>query len=109
MKLLNKSFAINQSGFWLGGKPERPSHVFRRHVFVTPFHEENIQSIVDVVGPDCVLFGSDYPHGEGLANPVTDYLADLEVTDADSVRKIMRDNLKGLLERADAGDGVTGG
>ena len=25
VKLMNKNFAINQNGFWLGGKPERPS------------------------------------------------------------------------------------
>ena len=98
VKLLNKSYAINQNGFWLGGKPERPSEVFKRHVFVTPFHEENVQSIVDVVGADCVLFGSDFPHAEGLADPVPDYLSDLEVTDPVAVQKIMRENLKGLLE-----------
>jgi predicted TIM-barrel fold metal-dependent hydrolase len=100
VKLLNKHYAINQNGFWLGGKPERPSEVFKRHVFVTPFHEENVQSIVDVVGPDCVLFGSDFPHAEGLADPVTDYLSDLEVTDPVAIQKIMRDNLKNLLENS---------
>jgi len=100
VKLLNKNFAINQKGFWLGGKPERPSSVFRRHVFVTPFHEENIQTIVDAVGPDVVLFGSDFPHAEGLAHPVNDYLEDLEVTDPVNVNKIMRDNLKALLRHA---------
>jgi predicted TIM-barrel fold metal-dependent hydrolase len=98
VKLLNKSVAINQGGFWLGGRPERRvSAIFRDHVFVTPFHEENVQGIVDAVGADCVLFGSDFPHAEGLAHPVADYLEDLEVSDPVSVVKIMRDNLKGLL------------
>ena len=64
---------------------------------MTPFHEENVQTIVDAVGAQSVLFGSDYPHGEGLANPVGDYLGDLEVTDPEHVQMIMRDNLKGLL------------
>ena len=99
-KLLNKNYAINQQGFWLGGKPRRPSEVFKQHVFVTPFHEENIQTVVDAVGPDCVLFGSDFPHAEGLADPVDDYLGDLEVTDETAIRKIMRENLKSLLDAA---------
>jgi predicted TIM-barrel fold metal-dependent hydrolase len=100
VKLMNKNYAINQNGFWLGGKPERPSSVFRRHVFVTPFHEENIQTIVDAVGADCVLFGSDFPHAEGLAHPVNDFLEDLEITDPAVVDKIMRENLRGLLTPA---------
>ena len=99
VKLMNKNFAINQKGFWLGGKPERPSTVFRRHVCVTPFHEEDVQQLVDVVGAESVTFGSDFPHAEGLASPVNDFMEDLEVSDPQVIEKIMRTNLKGLLDR----------
>jgi predicted TIM-barrel fold metal-dependent hydrolase len=99
VKLMNKNFAINQKGFWLGGKPERPSTVFRRHVCVTPFHEDDVQRLVDVVGAESVTFGSDFPHAEGLASPVNDFMEDLEVSDPQVIEKIMRTNLKGLLDR----------
>jgi predicted TIM-barrel fold metal-dependent hydrolase len=48
--------------------------------------------------PDRLLFGSDYPHPEGLANPV-DFVDDLpdSLPDTD-VAKIMGGNLKELLK-----------
>jgi len=39
-----------------------------------------------------ILFGSDWPHGEGLAEPVT-FTKELAGFSADDVRKIMRDNV----------------
>lgn len=99
VKIMNKNFSINQQGFWLGGKPDRPSSVFREYISVTPFHEDDVQQLVDVVGPKAVTFGSDYPHAEGLASPVNDFLEDLEVTDQNVIDQIMRSNLKELIER----------
>ena len=43
-----------------------------------------------------ILFGSDWPHGEGLESPI-DYTAELTAFGADDVRKIMRDNAIDLL------------
>lgn len=99
VKLMNKNYAINQNGFWLGGKPERPSSVFREHICVTPFHEDDVPRLVDVVGIESVTFGSDFPHPEGLASPVNDFMQDLGVSDPASIQKIMRTNLKRLLDR----------
>ena len=49
-----------------------------------------------VIGVEKILFGSDWPHGEGLENPVsfTEELAGF--SDAD-IRKVMRDNALDLL------------
>ena len=99
VKLMNKNFAITQNGYWLGGKPGRPSEVFREFISVTPFHEDDVQQLVDVVGPRAVTFGSDYPHAEGLASPINDFLEDLEVRDEQVIDRIMRSNLKELLGR----------
>ena len=41
----------------------------RRNVYVSPFHEDDLGEIIDVIGADHVLFGSDWPHPEGLAEP----------------------------------------
>ena len=48
---------------------------------------------------DAVTFGSDYPHAEGLASPVNEFLEDLNVAEPASVERIMRTNLKTLLDR----------
>ena len=38
---------------------------------IAPYPEENITRILDVLSPDCLVFGSDFPHPEGLPDPVT--------------------------------------
>ena len=40
-----------------------------RHVSVAPFDDDDIRGLIDLIGADRVLFGSDYPHPEGVANP----------------------------------------
>ena len=47
----------------------RPSEIFRQHFLVAPYPEENVQRVVAEVGIDPIVFGSDFPHGEGLAFP----------------------------------------
>lgn len=49
--------------------PEHPHEVFRRNIWVSPFWEGCVSDVVETVGWDRVLFGSDYPHPEGLAEP----------------------------------------
>jgi predicted TIM-barrel fold metal-dependent hydrolase len=73
--------------------PEDPRETFRRHVWVSPFYEDELGALRDLLGSDHLLMGSDFPHAEGLAEPVT-YWKDLKnfaFNDADC-RKIMRDN-----------------
>jgi hypothetical protein len=43
-----------------------------------------------------VLFGSDFPHPEGMADPIT-YVDELEGMPRDDVVKIMGGNLGGLM------------
>jgi predicted TIM-barrel fold metal-dependent hydrolase len=70
-------------------------------VFVSPYHEEDIPALARLLGPSQVLFGSDFPHPEGLAEPAH-YIEGLAGLDDDEVRMIMRDNTLGLLGRARA-------
>jgi predicted TIM-barrel fold metal-dependent hydrolase len=46
-----------------------------------------------------MLFGSDWPHAEGLRNPV-DFVADLDGFDSAEVEQIMRTNGLALATRA---------
>lgn len=75
---------------------EDPVAVFRRNIFVHPFHEDDPRGLIDLVGADNVLFGSDFPHPEGMADPITfvDELAGLPTGD---VAKIMGGNLARLM------------
>lgn len=71
--------------------PEDPADVIRRNLWIAPYFEEDARKLADFIGVGRVLFGSDWPHGEGLAEPV-DYVKELHAFDAADVRRIMRDN-----------------
>ena len=75
---------------------ERPSDVFRRHVWVSPFPEEDIGALAGQIGADRVLFGSDWPHAEGTEEPA-DYVEYLSGFSPDDTRKILRDNALAVL------------
>ena len=75
---------------------EHPSDVFRRHVWINPFHEEDMSQLVELLGADRVMFGSDYPHPEGLAEPV-DFVKELSGLPADTTERVMGGNLKELI------------
>jgi predicted TIM-barrel fold metal-dependent hydrolase len=97
--VLDKMKGMGRNGPWPGGYVAgRPSDILREHLYVAPFHEENVPALVDVLGASNVLFGSDFPHPEGLAEPV-DFVDALPGVPDDDVRHIMGDNLRGLLAR----------
>jgi predicted TIM-barrel fold metal-dependent hydrolase len=79
-----------------GKLPGRPSALFKQHIVVAPFPEENVQRSIDVVGTDCLVFGSDFPHAEGLPDPIQ-YVSNLKGLDDATVKKLMRDNLANFL------------
>jgi predicted TIM-barrel fold metal-dependent hydrolase len=73
-----------------------PLETFRRHVSVAPFYEEPIDRLAGLIGVERVLFGSDYPHPEGLAEPLS-FLDELVKLDPADQQRIMSSNLKALL------------
>jgi len=73
-----------------------PLETFRRHVYVSPFYEDPTDKLVELIGSDRILYGSDWPHPEGLGRPL-DYLDDVAGLNPADIRKIMHGNLKGLL------------
>jgi predicted TIM-barrel fold metal-dependent hydrolase len=86
-----------------GAYPEDPRDTFKRHVWVSPYYEDELAGLRDRIGADRMLMGSDYPHAEGLAEPTT-YIKDLEnfgFSPADS-RLVMRDNGVELSQRRPA-------
>jgi predicted TIM-barrel fold metal-dependent hydrolase len=81
--------------------PEDPVKVLKRNIHVSPFWEEDLPALAELIGPERVLFGSDYPHPEGLADPAS-YVDELEGAPDDVVRKIMGGNLARLMGVDDA-------
>ncbi|WP_262401401.1 amidohydrolase family protein [Actinomadura sp. CNU-125] len=77
---------------------EHPVDAVKRNVHVSPFWEENMADLAEMIGVDKVLFGSDYPHPEGLADPVTyvDALDKKRLSDKDQA-DIMGGNLARLM------------
>jgi len=97
LKAMDKMKGMGRNGPWLGGRVQgRPSDIFRRHVTVSPYHEEDIVSLVELIGVDRVVLGSDYPHPEGLKNPADFAEALTPLPDAD-VQRVMRANGRRLL------------
>ncbi len=80
---------------------EDPVEVFKRNIYVHPFHEEDPMGLVELLGADRVLFGSDYPHPEGMSDPIS-FVDELQGLDKGAIRKVMGGNLAGLMHISDA-------
>jgi predicted TIM-barrel fold metal-dependent hydrolase len=74
-----------------------PVEQFRRCVSVSPYYEDDLDELKGLIGADHVLFGSDYPHAEGLSEP-TDFIYDCKGYDEDEIRLVMHDNARALIE-----------
>ncbi len=79
------------------GLDRRPSDIFKSHFVVAPYPEENVARVVAEVGIDPIVFGSDFPHGEGLAYPHQYVHAQLSTFNPTDQQRIMRDNLQNFL------------
>jgi predicted TIM-barrel fold metal-dependent hydrolase len=75
----------------------KPSEIFREHFYINPFVEEPVQALIDLIGADHVLWGSDYPHPEGVASPPAHADGVAEEVGGDAARLVLRENTKRLL------------
>jgi predicted TIM-barrel fold metal-dependent hydrolase len=75
---------------------EHPVEVFKRNIYVHPFHEEDPKGLIEILGADRVLFGSDYPHPEGLADPIS-FVDELKGLPERDVELVMGGNLNRLM------------
>ena len=74
---------------------EDPVELFRKHVWMNPFWEDNVYEIVELMGADHVIFGSDWPHIEGMPTPL-DYLEEVKDLNDGDLQLVMRDNTRYL-------------
>jgi predicted TIM-barrel fold metal-dependent hydrolase len=76
--------------------PEHPREVFARNVWVNPFWEGSLSGPISLLGADRVCFGSDFPHPEGLDDPVA-WVAQLDDVAPADIAKVMSSNMFGLM------------
>ena len=95
---MDKSRGMGRNGPWLGGPlTERPSAIFKKHIRVVPYPEDDTVALVDKLGTtDCLVMGSDWPHAEGLREPA-DFYTKVEGLGEDNRRSFLRDNGLALL------------
>jgi predicted TIM-barrel fold metal-dependent hydrolase len=97
LKSVDKAAAMGRRGPMIGGPlTGRPSEMLAEHLWVCPFPEDDVPDLIDALGADHVVFGSDYPHPEGLRQPV-DFVDRLRGCEAAVARKVLRTNTADLL------------
>lgn len=97
VRTMDKMRGMGRNGVWLGGQlPERPSKIFKRHFRVVPYWEDDVQPIIDAVGPEVLCGGSDFPHSEGIAFP-SQLVEHLQMLSHAEQKMIMRDNGMALV------------
>jgi predicted TIM-barrel fold metal-dependent hydrolase len=74
-----------------------PRDTVHEHVSVMPFYEESARELGELIGMENVLFGSDWPHAEGLRHPL-DYYDDIADLTPQQQKMVMCDNTERLLE-----------
>lgn len=89
---LDHTYALMPQNF-----PEKPSDTFKRNFWMHPFHEEDPKRLISLLGAEHVIFGSDFPHVEGLADPVAWAEDELHGLDDGTLRKVMGGNMINLL------------
>jgi len=100
--------ALGRRGPMIGGQlPPQPSEALAEHLWVCPFPEDDVHELIGAIGADHVLFGSDYPHPEGLRQP-RDYVGPLDDCGTAVTRKVLRANTATLLGLPDHAPALAG-
>jgi predicted TIM-barrel fold metal-dependent hydrolase len=72
-----------------------PAEQFIEHCWVAPFVEDDVADLARYLPVERILFGSDWPHAEGLPHP-RDFLAKVASFSPNDQRRIMVDNAREL-------------
>jgi predicted TIM-barrel fold metal-dependent hydrolase len=91
LRALKKSYG-QVPGAYEGADPVQQ---VRDHVWVSPYYEDDLPQLRAELGADRIIFGSDYPHAEGLADPKS-FVDDLPGFSEEEIRLVMRENALAL-------------
>jgi predicted TIM-barrel fold metal-dependent hydrolase len=81
----------------LAALPLKASDYIRRQVKFTPFPKDEVGWILDDVGPDLLLFSTDFPHPEGTRDPLGRFENHLDRFDEATKQRFYVDNMRELL------------
>jgi predicted TIM-barrel fold metal-dependent hydrolase len=79
--------------------PLRPSEYVLRQVRVGALAYEQPANLIDLVGEDVFMFGSDWPHAEGIADPLGTYEKAIPSLEGSARAKLLGGNAGWLLGR----------
>ena len=96
---MDKARGMAKNSPWPCGQlKDRPSRIFRKHVSVVAYPEDDLAEVVRQAGSlEWLTMGSDYPHAEGVKTPR--HFADeaCQGLSAEQVRAVMYDNGRRLI------------
>ncbi|MGA2208981.1 MAG: amidohydrolase family protein [Acidimicrobiales bacterium] len=81
----------------LAALPLKASDYIRRQVKFAPFAKDDVGWVIDNVGPDLLMFSTDFPHPEGTRDPIGRFETHLERFDESVRQRFYVENLAELL------------
>ena len=76
---------------------ELPSKVAKRHLKVSPFAGEPLGWIIENIGPEMLVYASDYPHPEGTSDPIRKFEATMKNCDEATMDAFYHGNMEELM------------
>ena len=77
---------------------ESPVDMAHARLKISPFAGEPVGWIIDQVGPDMLVFASDYPHPEGTNDPIRRFEAQMTECDDATMAKFYHGNMEALMD-----------
>lgn len=81
----------------LAALPMPAADYIRRQVKFTPFPKDDVGWVLDNVGPDMLMFSTDFPHPEGTRDPIGRFAAQLDRFDDATQDRFYAGNMQTLL------------
>jgi predicted TIM-barrel fold metal-dependent hydrolase len=100
LKKLDGAMQFARSEPDLASLPLKASEYIRRQVKFTPFPKDDVGWVLDQVGPELLLFSTDYPHPEGTRDPFDRFDAQLQRFDAATQERFYVENMRELIGSA---------
>lgn len=81
---------------------EAPSMTAKRHIKVAPFAGEPVGWVIEQVGPDMLVYASDYPHPEGSGDPIAKFEETMTNCDQSTMDAFYFNNMAQIMHLATA-------
>ena len=69
----------------------------KKHIKVSPFAGEPLGWIIENVGPNMLVYASDYPHPEGTSDPIRKFEATMTNCDQETMNAFYHGNMEELM------------